>query len=187
MTMIFTPKQMDSLISEQLDGHTVISNEITDHEDDGRLFRTLSFTDPKGEAHSFSYLWSPWDGNDYTLFASAADEVKVKDAPPSPVIESQPTPPVSTRAAVTHTLAEVKKDPTFRDSVMDLHRRWKHNTPVTTLGEGKRLAREVAERHGLSDRDMIDVILKPSIAGIRMPKMGEETSSPSTRKSPRHR
>jgi hypothetical protein len=169
----------------------LLGNEITDSEDDGRQFHVLSFEDHTGQKFTFHYMWSPWDGNDYDIFASPEDAVRVQALTPTdkmvdvPAITASPAP----RAPVTHTLAEVKHLPAFRDAVVDLNRRWKQNMPPTTLHEGKNLARAVAEQFGLSDRDMIDVILKPRLAGIRAPKAAAtEMASPSSaNRRPRRR
>jgi hypothetical protein len=171
MALILTPDQMDLLIRNKLEGYTLHANEITDHEDDGRLYRHLSFQDAQGQAQEYAYMWSPWDGNDYTIFASPDDAVQVKAAPLTPVVAAAPSKPTSSeRAPVTHTLAEVKHDRTFQEAILDLHRRTTFSTPPTTIGEAKTLMRALAEHHGLSDRDVIDAVHNPRLCGMRLPK-----------------
>lgn len=186
MPLILTPTQMDALIDDRLAGHTRVSNTITDHEDDGRLFRHLTFTDPQGQLRQFNYMWSPWDGNDYGIFATAEDEVQVKAETPAPVV----TPPVVAAPApparvITHTLAEVKHLPDFQVAIVDMYRKGKFGTPAMTLAEAKTEMRGIAERYGLSDRDVIDAVHDPRTCGIRPPKTVDEAFTPKVARSRR--
>jgi hypothetical protein len=167
MTLTLTPQQMDTLIDGDLAGYTVLERTITDHEDDGRLYKHLAFTDPAGTHYQFNYLWSPWDGNDYTIFAGPDDAVQVKAAPPAPVVVPE-APAAPARAPVTHTLKDVQKAPDFQEAVTAVSALWQ--MPTTTLAAGKRAGRDLAERFGLSDKDAIEAIQHPQKYGCRPSK-----------------